>query len=119
MADQPAAPIALTSHPKNSETGLFQGRVQSRAQAESQDQAGVGGIDDSVIPESVRTKEKHGSIDRRTAHYVPLGRKRPSITVTSGQFRAVGSDGRKASFLGARLAQMRVKPALLPHLALE
>lgn len=71
LADEPNAPVALTSHPKNSETGLFQGRVQSRAQAESQDQAGVGGIDDSVIPESVRTKETHGSIDRRTAHYVP------------------------------------------------
>lgn len=57
LADKPTAPVSLASHPENSKTGLFQGRVQSGAQAESQNHAGVGGIDDAVIPESVRTKE--------------------------------------------------------------
>lgn len=83
FADKPTAPVALASHPKNSKTGLFQGRVESRAEAESQNHAGVGGIDDSVIPESVRTKEN--TISRSAdGSFRPARMDRPSITVTSG-----------------------------------
>lgn len=68
---KPQLPLSLTSHPKNSKTGLLQGRVQSRTEAESQHHTGVGGIDDAVVPESAGTK-KIPFIDRRTAHYASL-----------------------------------------------
>lgn len=43
-------------HPEHSETRLLHGRVERRAEAQAQNHAGVGRIDDPIIPQSAERK---------------------------------------------------------------